>query len=154
MLNTFCPSRGSNWKILRGNQTLYRIAIKAGLYPKAVQVCIIPNIKTAYSPSISDSSPNLNKAFHKSTFDTDVSRAIGWVILRWAPNITGKKMLNTFCPGRGWNRDLLHGSQKLYRIAFKACLYRKAVQVCIIPNITTQKSGVLIAWLITCHEKT
>ena len=46
-------------------------------------------------------------------------------------------MLNTFCPGRGSNQDLLRGSQTLYRVAIKACLYRKAVQVCIIPNIPT-----------------
>ena len=59
MLNTICPGRGSNQDLLRGSQTLYRIAIKAGLYRKAVQVCIIPNI-TTYSPSILDSSPNLN----------------------------------------------------------------------------------------------
>ena len=47
-------------------------------------------------------------------------------------------MLNTFCPGRGSNQDLLRGSQTLYRVAIKAGLYRKAVQVCIIPNITTR----------------
>ena len=52
-------------------------------------------------------------------------------------NATGERMLNTFCPGRGSNQDLLRGSQTLYRIALKAGLYRKAVQVCIIPNITT-----------------
>ena len=46
-------------------------------------------------------------------------------------------MLHTFCPGRGSNQDLLRGSQTLYRVAIKAGLYRKAVQVCIIPNITT-----------------
>ena len=46
MLNTFCPGRGSNQDHLRGSQTLYRVAIKAGLYRKAVQVCIIPNITT------------------------------------------------------------------------------------------------------------
>ena len=51
--------------------------------------------------------------------------------------VTGEKMLNTFCPGRGSNQDLLRGSQTLYRVAIKAGLYRKAVQVCIIPNITT-----------------
>ena len=59
MLNTFCPGRGSNQVLLRGSQTLYRVAIKAGLYRKAVQVYIITNI-TTYSPSILDSSPNLN----------------------------------------------------------------------------------------------
>ena len=41
MLNIFCPGRGSNQDLLRGSQTLYRVAIKAGLYRKAVQVCII-----------------------------------------------------------------------------------------------------------------
>ena len=46
MLNTFCPGRGSNQNLLRGSQTHYRIAIKAGLYRKPVQVCIIPNITT------------------------------------------------------------------------------------------------------------
>ena len=46
-------------------------------------------------------------------------------------------MLNTFCPGRGSNQDLFCDSQTLYRVAIKAGLYRKAVQVCIIPNITT-----------------
>ena len=46
-------------------------------------------------------------------------------------------MLNTFCPGLGSNQDLLRGSQTLYRVAIKAGLYRKAVQVRIIPNITT-----------------
>ena len=50
-------------------------------------------------------------------------------------------MLNTFCPGRGSNQNLLRGSQTLYRVAIKAGLYRKAVQVCIIPNITTHVSG-------------
>ena len=59
MLNTFCSGRGSNQDLLRGSQTLYRVAIKAGLYRKAVQVCIIPNM-TTYSPSILDSSTNLN----------------------------------------------------------------------------------------------
>ena len=46
MLNTFCPGRGSNQDLLRGSQTLYRVTIKAGLYCKAVQMCIIPNITT------------------------------------------------------------------------------------------------------------
>ena len=44
MLNTFCPGLGSNQDLLRGSQTLYRVAIKVGLYRKAVQVCIIPNM--------------------------------------------------------------------------------------------------------------
>ena len=57
--------------------------------------------------------------------------------LRLAPDVTGEKILNTFCPGRGSNQFLLRGSQTLYRVAIKAGLYQKAVQVYIIPNITT-----------------
>ena len=40
MLITFCPGRGSNKDLLRANPTLYRVAVKAGLYRKAIQVCI------------------------------------------------------------------------------------------------------------------
>ena len=39
---TFFPDRGSNLGRLRDRPTLYRVAIKAGLYRKAVQVCYIP----------------------------------------------------------------------------------------------------------------
>ena len=46
-------------------------------------------------------------------------------------HLTGEKILNNFCTGRGLNQDRLRGSQTLYRVAIKA------VQVCIIPNITT-----------------
>ena len=58
-------------------------------------------------------------------------------------NVIGEKMLNTFCPGRGSNQDLLCGSQTLYRVAIKAGLYRKAVQVCIyltLPHLFSRKS--------------
>ena len=63
--------------------------------------------------------------------------------LRWAPDVTGEKMLNTLSPGRGSNQDILRGSQIIYRVAIKAGLYRKAVQVCIIPNITTERQYIL-----------
>ena len=46
-------------------------------------------------------------------------------------------------PGRGLNQDLLRGSQTLYRVAIRAGLYRKAVQVYIIPNITTKAKDYL-----------
>ena len=55
----FCPGRGSNQGLLRSNPKLYCVAVKAGLYREAIQVCIIPST-TTYSPSILDSSPNLN----------------------------------------------------------------------------------------------
>ena len=40
-------------------------------------------------------------------------------------SVTGEKMLNTFCPGRGSNQDLLRGSQTLYCVAIKAGLYSR-----------------------------
>ena len=46
MLITFCPGRGSNQGLLRANPTLYCVAVKAGLYRKAIQVCIIPSTTT------------------------------------------------------------------------------------------------------------
>ena len=39
---TFFPDRGSNPVRWTQSPTLYRVAIKAGLYRKAVQVCYIP----------------------------------------------------------------------------------------------------------------
>ena len=49
--NHQCRDRGSNPGRLRDRRTRYRVAIKAGLYCKAVQVYHIP-ITTTYSPSI------------------------------------------------------------------------------------------------------
>ena len=37
MLITFCPGRGSNQDPLRANPTLYRVAVKAGMYRKAIR---------------------------------------------------------------------------------------------------------------------
>ena len=39
---TFFPDRGSNPGPLCDRPTLYSVAIKAGLYCKAVQVCYVP----------------------------------------------------------------------------------------------------------------
>ena len=72
-------------------------------------------------------------------------------MLRWAPNVIGEKMLNTFCPGRGSNQDILRGSQTLYRVAIKAGLYRKAVQVCIVPNITTVEVWIAFTCVISVY---
>ena len=66
MLNTFCPGRGSNQDLLRGSQTLYRVAIKAGLYRKAVQVCIIPNITTVLKQLSQEISPVVALIFQTS----------------------------------------------------------------------------------------
>ena len=68
--------------------------------------------------------------------------------------VTGEKMLNTVCPVRGSNQDLLCGSQTLYCVAIKAGLYRKAVQVCIIPNITSYYVPVLDYTSICTQNRT
>ena len=53
--------------------------------------------------------------------------------LRWVPNETGEKMEITFFPNWGSNQVCRTQSPTLYRVAKKAGLYRKAVQVCYIP---------------------
>ena len=53
--------------------------------------------------------------------------------LRWVPNVTGEKMEITFFPDRGSNPGRLRDRLTLYRVAIKAGLYRKAVQVYHIP---------------------
>ena len=47
--------------------------------------------------------------------------------LGWVPNVTGEKFL---CQNRGLNPVRWTQSPTLYRIAIKASLYHKAVQVC------------------------
>ena len=51
----------------------------------------------------------------------------------WAPYEAGEKMEITFFPDRGLNPVHWTQSPTLYRVAIKASLYRKAVQVCYIP---------------------
>ena len=45
---TFFPNRGSNPVCWTQSATLYRVAIKAGLYRKAVQVCYISILDDIY----------------------------------------------------------------------------------------------------------
>ena len=62
-------------------------------------------------------------------------------------------LVKFFWPSRGSNQNLLHANPTLYRVAIKAVLYRKTavlyrktIQVCIIPStITHAHRGVLIA---------
>ena len=53
--------------------------------------------------------------------------------LRWVLNVTGEKMEITFFPDRGSNPVRWTQSPTLYHIAIKAGLYRKTVQVYLIP---------------------
>ena len=52
----------------------------------------------------------------------------------WFSHVTGEKILITFVPAEKRTRNPPHVKQTLYHIAIKAVLYRKAVQVCYIPN--------------------
>ena len=136
--NHQCRGRGSNPGRLRDRPTLYRVAIKAGLYRKAVQVYHIP-ITTTYSPSIF-------RFVRESQFEQQLSTrppslvghqahqmglfTLGARCNRW-------KNSNHQCRGRGSNPGRLRDRPTLYRVAIKAGLYRKAVQVYHIPITTT-----------------
>ena len=54
--------------------------------------------------------------------------------LRWAPNVTVEKMEITFFPDRESNLGRLRFMPTLHHVNIKAGLYRKAVQVCYIPQ--------------------
>ena len=57
-------------------------------------------------------------------------------------SVTGENILITFAPAGDRTCDPPHKSPILYRVAIKAGLYRKAVQVFIIPNTTTYSSSI------------
>ena len=114
------------------NPTLYHVAIKAGLYRKAVQVCYIPipcdilHLHIEIRPRISGSTRITG------------NETQGGLMHMWDIYV-GRQMLqvkkNTFGPdpAEDRTRDPPHKNPTLYRVATKAGLYRKAVQVCYIP---------------------
>ena len=136
--NHQCRSRGSNPGRLRDRRTLYRVAIKAGLYCKAVQVYHIP-ITTTYSPSIfrfvreSQIEQSLNSRppsllghqAHQMGLFTLGARCNRW------------KNSNHLCRSRVSNPGRPRDRPTLYHVAIKAGLYCKAVQVYHIPITTT-----------------
>ena len=112
----FFPDRGSNPVRWTQSPTPYRVAIKTGLYRKAVQ-CIIYLYPVTFSPSNLKFAPEFPGV-------RELREMRGW-----APNVTGGKMEITFFPDRGSNPVRWTQSPTLYCIAIKACLYREAVQV-------------------------
>ena len=132
--NHQCLGRGSNPGRLRDRPTLYHVAIKAGLYRKAVQVNHIP-ITTTYSPSIlrfvcecqfeqplNIRPPSISgHQAHQTGLLTLGARCNRW------------KNSNHLCRSRGSNPVRWTQSPTLYHVTIKAGLYRKAVQVCYIP---------------------
>ena len=106
------------------NQHLYQVAIKAGLYRKALQVCIYLTLLHIPLP-FSDSSPNLNVSNH-SVAGHQAHRT-GYLGL--VPDETGEKFVSPFAPTEDQIRDPPHAKPTLYHVTIKAGLFRKAVQV-------------------------
>ena len=79
MLTTFALAENPTHDPSFSNPTLYRVAIKADLYSKTMQVWDIPNTST-YPHPILDSSPNLSLSFHEPIQDMDALRAHRLVI--------------------------------------------------------------------------
>ena len=128
MKNSYAAT-GDRTRSARLSPTLYRIAIKAGLYRKAVQVCHIP-IPGDILPLHIDIRPCISWS-PRITWNENQGVLCTYVgYLRWAPNVTGEKFL---CRDRGSNPVGWTQSPTLYRVTIKAGLYRKAVQVCHIP---------------------
>ena len=129
---TFFPDQGSNPVRWTQSPTLYHVAIKAGLYRKAVQVCYIP-IPGDILPLQLEIRPWISRSPRITWNETQGVLCTHVGYLRWAPNVTGGKMEITFFPDRGSNPVRWTQSLTLYHVAIKAGLYRKAVQVCYIP---------------------
>ena len=128
---TFFPDQGSNPGRLRDRLTLYRVDIKAGLYRKAVQVYNIPipgdilPLQLEIRPWISRS-PRITWNETRTFMHTCGLFTLGAKCNRW-------KNGNNIFPDRGSNPGRLRDRLTLYRVAIKAGLYRKAVQVYHIP---------------------
>ena len=111
---------------------LYCITLKKGLYCKAVQVCYmhilsdIPHFQIEIHPWISRS-PRITWNVIQGVF---LCTYVGY--LHWASNVTGEKCRSHFLLDSGLYPGCRIQSPALYRIAIKAGLYRKAVQVCYI----------------------
>ena len=113
---TFYPNRGSNPVRWTQSPTLYYVAIKAGLYRKAVQVSYIPipgdilPLQIKIRPWISRS-PRLTWNETQGVLCTHVG------YLRWAPNVTGEIMEITFSPTGDQTRSaglkVLHSTTSL-----------------------------------------
>ena len=86
-----------------------------------------------------DSSTNLNLSNHSISGHQAprVTRPTRRGYLRWAPNVIGETNSNHQCRSRVSNPGRLRDRSALYRVAIKAGLYRKAVQVYHITITTT-----------------
>ena len=123
-----CSGWGSNPGRWVRNQTLYHMAINAGLYSKAVQALIYLALLHIHSPFL-DSSSNLSLSFnnlyirHRCALSpSDGLFALRAKCSRW-------ENAKYLCRCWGSNPGRLVQNQILYHIAIKAGLLCKAVQV-------------------------
>ena len=124
---TFFPDRGSNPGRLRDRPTLYLVAIKAGLYRKAVQESYIP-IPGDILPLQIEIRPWISRSPRITWNETQGVLCTHVGYLRWAPNVTGEKMEITFFPDRGSNPVRWTQSPTLYHVAIKAGLNSDVVE--------------------------
>ena len=94
--------------------------------PVTISICLLGFIP--------ESTPN-----HAGTDETVPLLPASQTLTHTEPqNVKGEEKLPIiFSPAEDRTHDPLHSNQNLYRAAIKSGLYRKAVQVCYIPNTTT-----------------
>ena len=97
---TFFPDWGSNPVHWTQSPILYRVAIKAGLYRKAVEVYHIP-IPGDILPLQLEIRPCISRSLRIRWNETlgVLCTIVGY--LRWAPYVTGEKNGNNIFPDRG-----------------------------------------------------
>ena len=115
--NNIFPNRGSKPVRWTQSPTLYHVAIKAGLYRKAVQVYHIP-IPGDILPLQLEIRPWISRSPRITWNETQGVLCTHMGYLRWAPNVTGeKKMEITFFPNRDRTRSVglkvLHSTTSL-----------------------------------------
>ena len=139
MLITFAPVEDRTRHPANAKPTLSNIAIKVGLYRKAVKVCYIPNTTTFL-----DLSPNLSLSFNEPIPDMNVLRAHRKGLC-WAPDVTGEKVLSTFAPAEDWTCDPLYAKPTFYHVAIKTGLHQQGLYL-----LTRE---ITIAWYYICSDK-
>ena len=139
-------SQGLNPGHLCARPTCYSIAMKAGLYYKAVQVHVyhIPITTTYYSSSF--------RFVPNSQFEQPLNTRLPSLLGHQAHQmelftISSKwyrcKHSNHHCHCLGSNPGHLRNRPTLYHVAIKVCLYRNAVKVYLVPITTTSIQSII-----------
>ena len=132
---TFSPVAGSNPVCWTQSPAVYHIAIKAGLYRKAVQVCYIP-IPSDILP-LQIIVPKFLRVWESC--ETRLREFYANVCyLRWAPNVSDEEKHSQVRLGWESNPGHLHENRALYPITIKAGLYRKVCYISMPSDKTKQ----------------